>query len=50
MESKILRIFILPKKGGMGIRVHEKSVTKFKEKLKELTGRSNGMEYGTTDY
>lgn len=29
-------------KGKLGIRVHQKSVKKFKKKLKEITGRSNG--------
>ena len=32
-----------PKKGGIGIRVHPKSVAKLKERLKEITGRSNAM-------
>ena len=31
------------KKGEYSIRVHEKPIKKFKSKLKELTGRSNGM-------
>jgi len=31
------------KKGGVGIRVHAKSVKKFKAKLKRLTGRSNAL-------
>lgn len=30
-------------KGGVGIRVHPKSVKKFKEKLKEITGRSKAQ-------
>lgn len=29
-------------KGKVGIRVHQRSVKKFKQKLKEITGRSNG--------
>jgi len=31
------------KTDGIGIRVHQKSVAKFKQKLKEITGRSNAM-------
>jgi len=31
------------RKGGYSVRVHEKSIARFKAKLKELTGRSNGM-------
>ncbi|MDS1031008.1 group II intron reverse transcriptase/maturase [Bacillota bacterium LX-D] len=31
------------KNGGIGIRVHPKPVQKFKQKLKELTGRSKAM-------
>ncbi|MHB8277312.1 MAG: group II intron maturase-specific domain-containing protein, partial [Candidatus Humimicrobiaceae bacterium] len=30
-------------KEGIGIRIHPKSVKKFKQKLKEITGRSNAM-------
>lgn len=31
------------RKGEYGVRVHEKSIARFRAKLKELTGRSNGM-------
>ena len=40
---KFLGFSFYHKKGGVGIRVHEKSVRKFKEKLKGITGRSNAM-------
>ena len=43
METEISWIFVLPKKGGIGIQVHQKPVKKFKEKLKKITGRSNSM-------
>ena len=40
---KFLGFSFYYKKGGMGVRVHEKSVRKFKLKLKGITGRSNAM-------
>ena len=42
-KLKFLGFSFYSKKGEVGIRVHPKSVRKFKEKLKELTGRSNAM-------
>lgn len=42
-KLKFLGFSFYPKKGGIGIRVHEKPVMKFKQKLKEITGRSNAM-------
>ena len=42
-QLKFLGFSFYPKKGEVGIRVHPKSVRKLKEKLKELTGRSNAM-------
>ncbi|HML35622.1 MAG TPA: group II intron reverse transcriptase/maturase [Sporomusa sphaeroides] len=42
-KLKFLGFSFYPKKGGMGIRVHPKPVKKFKQKLKEITGRSNAM-------
>jgi len=40
-KLKFLGFSFYRKKGGMGLRVHSKSVIKFKEKLKKITGRSN---------
>jgi group II intron reverse transcriptase/maturase len=40
---KFLGFSFYPKKGGIGIRVHPKPVDKFKQKLKEITGRSRSM-------
>lgn len=40
---KYLGFTFYPKKGEMGIRVHESSIKKLKAKLKEVTGRSNAM-------
>jgi RNA-directed DNA polymerase len=40
---KFLGFSFYHKKGGVGIRVHPKPVKKFKQKLKEITGRSNAM-------
>jgi group II intron reverse transcriptase/maturase len=40
---KFLGFSFYHKKGEMGIRVHPKPVKKFKQKLKEITGRSNAM-------
>ena len=42
-KLKFLGFSVYPKKGGVGIRVHPKPVKKFKQKLKEITGRSNAM-------
>ena len=42
-KLKFLGFSFYYKKGGMGVRVHGKSVRKFKAKLKEITGRSNAM-------
>ena len=42
-KLKYLGFTFYPKKGEMGIRVHENSVKKLKAKLKEITGRSNAM-------
>ena len=42
-KLKFLGFSFYLKKGGVGIRVHPKPVKKFKQKLKELTGRSNAM-------
>ena len=42
-KLKFLGFSFYPKKNGMGIRVHPASLKKFKEKLKEITGRSNAM-------
>jgi len=42
VEVEIFRIYILPAKGEMGIRVHQ-NVRKLKSKLKEMTRRSNAM-------
>jgi group II intron reverse transcriptase/maturase len=40
---KFLGFSFYHKKGGIGVRVHQKPVNKFKQKLKEITGRSNAM-------
>lgn len=42
-KLKFLGFSFYHKKGGMGIRVHPKSVRKLKAKLKDATGRSNAM-------
>ena len=42
-KLKFLGFSFYVQKGGMGIRVHSSSLKKFKEKLKEITGRSNAM-------
>ncbi len=42
-KRKFLGFSFYHKKGGVGIRVHAKAVTNFKQKLKEITGRSNAM-------
>lgn len=42
-KLKFLGFSFYAKKDGMGIRVHPASLKKFKEKLKEITGRSNAM-------
>lgn len=40
---KFLGFSFYHKKEGIGVRVHPKSVEKFKQKLKQITGRSNAM-------
>ncbi|MBU3214573.1 group II intron reverse transcriptase/maturase [Clostridium estertheticum] len=42
-KLKYLGFTFYPKKGEMGIRVHQNSFKKLKSKLKEITGRSNAM-------
>ena len=42
-KLKFLGFSFYAKKGGVGIRVHPVSLEKLKEKLKEVTGRSNAM-------
>lgn len=42
-KLKFLGFSFYAKKGGIGIRVHPKPVEKFKQKLKEITGRSKSM-------
>lgn len=42
-KLKFLGFSFYHKKGEVGIRVHPKSVKKFRAKLKAITGRSNGM-------
>jgi len=42
-KLKFLGFSFYHKKCGIGIRVHAKSVKRFKQKLKEITGRSNAM-------
>ena len=42
-KLKYLGFTFYPKKGEMGIRVHQNSVKKLKGKLKKVTGRSNAM-------
>lgn len=42
-KLKYLGFTFYPKKGEIGIRVHENSIKKLKAKLKEVTGRSNAM-------
>jgi len=45
-KLKFLGYSFYYKKGGIGIRVHPKPVEKFKQKLKEITGRSKSMSMG----
>ena len=45
-KVKFLGYSFYYKKGGIGIRVHPKPVEKFKQKLKEITGRSKSMSMG----
>ena len=45
-KLKFLGFSFYHKKGGIGIRIHPKPVKKFKQKLKEITGRSNAMSMG----
>ena len=42
-KLKFLGFSFYHRKGGVGIRVHHKTVVKFKQKLKKITGRSNAM-------
>lgn len=42
-KLKFLGILFYNSKSGVRIRLHEKSLVKFKRKLKEITSRSNGM-------
>ena len=42
-KLKFLGFSFYHKKEGIGIRVHPKSVKKFKGKLRQITGRSNAM-------
>jgi RNA-directed DNA polymerase len=42
-KLKFLGFSFYHKKEGIGIRVHPKSVRKFKDKLRQITGRSNAM-------
>lgn len=42
-KLKFLGFSFYHKKEGIGIRVHSKSVKKFKQKLRQITGRSNAM-------
>lgn len=42
-KLKFLGFSFYRKKGGIGIRVHQKPVVKLKQRLKEITGRSNAM-------
>jgi RNA-directed DNA polymerase len=42
-KLKFLGFSFYHKKGGIGIRVHPKSVVKLKQRLKEITGRSKAM-------
>jgi group II intron reverse transcriptase/maturase len=42
-KLKFLGFSFYHKKEGIGIRVHPKSVRKFKQKLRQITGRSNAM-------
>jgi group II intron reverse transcriptase/maturase len=42
-KLKFLGFSFYAKKSGTGIKVHQKSVDKIKQKLKEITGRSQGM-------
>jgi len=42
-KLKFLGFSFCPKKGEIGIRVHPKPIARFKQRLKEITGRSNAM-------
>jgi len=42
---KFLGYGFYPSKGGIKFRVHPKSITKMKEKIKEITSRSNALGY-----
>ncbi len=41
-KRKFLGFSFYNRKGGIGIRVHEKSIMKFKDKVREVLSRSNG--------
>lgn len=45
-RRKFLGFSFYYRKDGVGIRVHEKPIRKFKTKIKEITSRSNGMSMG----
>jgi len=49
-KLKVLGFSFYHKKEGIGIRIHPKSVKKFKQKLKEITGRSNAMSMALKRY
>ena len=42
-KLKFLGFSFYHRSDGIGIRVHSKSIAKFKQKLKKITGRSNAM-------
>jgi len=41
-KRKFLGFSFYHRKGGVGIRIHEKSIKRFMEKVREITSRSNG--------
>ena len=44
-KIKFLGYGFYPSKTGIKLRVHSKSVTKMKDKIREITARSNGISY-----
>lgn len=44
-KIKFLGYGFYPSKEGIRLRVHAKSISKMKAKVKELTARSNGLGY-----
>lgn len=44
-KIKFLGYGFYPSKDGIKLRIHAKSVSKMKARIKELTARSNGLEY-----